>query len=365
MSETTIALRRRVWRDWAVLAGLSLVIGWGFNRLGVPAAWMVGPMVGAIAFGLVTGRRPRVRRPVFACAQAVIGVIVASMFRASDLPVILQHLPAVILIAAGSLVVSLVIGWAIGRFAHVERMTAVLGAMPGGASGMVAMSVSMQADPKLVAVMQYVRVILVVLTASAMTRWLAGQGAAHLQMPTPQVPGGYALHSVLTLAVGLAGAWLGLTARLPAGQLLGSMVLGTLVNLAGWVPLTIPSWIAALAYAILGVYVGLMFDRASLKHAGLMLPYIFASTVALILLCAGIGWGMARWTGETLLTGILATSPGGLDSVSLMAIGGGANLALVVSLQTVRMFTIVLCGPPIVRWIARREGRLAHGEGGA
>lgn len=349
-------------RDWWVLAGASAMAGWVFNHLGVPAAWMVGPMVAAILFGLATGRRPRVRRPLFAASQAVVGVIVASMFRASDLPVIIHHLPAVVLVAAGSLVVSLVIGWAIGRFAHVDRMTAVLGAMPGGASGMVAMSVSLQADPKLVAVMQYVRVISVVLTASAMTRWLAGSGAAHIQMPA-SAQGGYVLHSLETLAVGLAGAWLGLTARLPAGQLLGAILAGTVANLTGWVPLTIPGWVSAAAYAVLGVYVGLMFDRASLKHAGLLLPYIFASTVALILLCAGIGWGMARWTGETLLTGILATSPGGLDSVSLMAIGGGANLALVVSLQTVRMFTIVFFGPPIVRWLARRDGQVTHGEG--
>ncbi|MCL6599433.1 MAG: AbrB family transcriptional regulator [Alicyclobacillus macrosporangiidus] len=349
-------------KDWWVLAASSGIAGWAFNRLGVPAAWMVGPMVAAILFGLVTGRRPRVRRPVFAACQAVVGVIVASMFRASDLPVIVHHLPAVVLVAAGSLLVSLIIGWAIGRFAHVDRMTAVLGAMPGGASGMVAMSVSLQADPKLVAVMQYVRVISVVLTASAMTRWLAGS-AAHVQMPASLAQGGYVLHSLETLAVGLVGAWLGLTVRLPAGQLLGAILAGTVANLAGWVPLTIPGWMSAVAYAVLGVYVGLMFDRASLKHAGLLLPYIFASTVALILLCAAIGWGMARWTGETLLTGLLATSPGGLDSVSLMAIGGGANLALVVSLQTVRMFTIVFCGPPIVRWLARREGRVAHGEG--
>ncbi|MCL6593697.1 MAG: AbrB family transcriptional regulator [Alicyclobacillus sp.] len=341
-------------RLWGPFLLLSTGLGWLANRFGVPAAWMVGPMVAAILWGVFSGRRPRLHPALFGVAQAVVGVLVASMFRASDLPVIVHHLPAVLVVAAGSLLVSLLMGFLFSRLTGVDTLTAVMGSMPGGASSMVAMSTSLSADAKLVAVMQYIRVIVVVLAASAVTRWLAGQvPPASSSLPAVSHTSGYA--GLLTLVVALAGGYAGKRLRLPAGQLLGAMLAGTWVNLTGWVPLVIPPALSATAYALLGMYVGLMFDKPALRYAGQLLPYMAGSTLALVVMSGSLGWAMARWTRETMLTSFLATSPGGLDSVSLMAIGGGANLALVVSLQTIRMFSIVLFGPFILRWLAKRR----------
>ena len=53
------------------------------------------------------------------------------------------------------------------------------------------------------------------------------------------------------------------------------------------------------------------------------------------------------------LTAFLATSPGGLDSVAIIAIGSHADVPFVLAIQTLRLFLIILVGPALARLIAR------------
>ena len=49
----------------------------------------------------------------------------------------------------------------------------------------------------------------------------------------------------------------------------------------------------------------------------------------------------------------LATSPGGLDSVVLIAMSSEADIPFVVAVQTLRLFAVILIGPTIARLICR------------
>ncbi|PPS64977.1 hypothetical protein CRX72_01410 [Pantoea sp. BRM17] len=54
-----------------------------------------------------------------------------------------------------------------------------------------------------------------------------------------------------------------------------------------------------------------------------------------------------------LMTAYLATSPGGLDTVAIIAAGSRVDMAFVMALQTLRLFTILLTGPALARFISR------------
>jgi Transition state regulatory protein AbrB len=71
---------------------------------------------------------------------------------------------------------------------------------------------------------------------------------------------------------------------------------------------------------------GLLFDRASIKRAGCLFPFVLASAVGLAAACAGLGWALTSIDG---LTAYLATTPGGIDSVAIMALASGADTPLV------------------------------------
>ena len=61
---------------WAALIAASALISYGLVRAQFPAALLLGPMIGAIAFG-VGGSRLRVPRAAFQASQAAIGCLVA------------------------------------------------------------------------------------------------------------------------------------------------------------------------------------------------------------------------------------------------------------------------------------------------
>lgn len=54
-----------------------------------------------------------------------------------------------------------------------------------------------------------------------------------------------------------------------------------------------------------------------------------------------------------LMTAWLATSPGGLDTVAIIAAGSRVDIAFMMALQTLRLFTILLTGPTVARFFSR------------
>jgi uncharacterized protein len=154
----------------------------------------------------------------------------------------------------------------------------------------------------------------------------------------------------LTALVAAIGAWAGTRLRLPAGALMGPLILGVALEELGILGLAWPPGAPQAAFLVLGVYVGLLFDRASVRRAGRLLPFVLCSTVALVVACAGLGWALAALTPIDGLTAYLATTPGGIDSVAIMALESGASAPLVLAVQMLRLFAVVLAGSLVGRW---------------
>ena len=55
--------------------------------------------------------------------------------------------------------------------------------------------------------------------------------------------------------------------------------------------------------------------------------------------------------GTDYLTGYLATTPGGMDSIAVVALGSGADVSFLVAVQMVRLLATVLAGPALARWL--------------
>ncbi|VFS14028.1 transport protein AbrB [Escherichia coli] len=78
-----------------------------------------------------------------------------------------------------------------------------------------------------------------------------------------------------------------------------------------------------------------------------------------------MAWGLTRFMHIDFMTAYLATSPGGLDTVAVIAAGSNADMALIMAMQTLRLFSILLTGPAIARFIStlcRRSVRPSAGS---
>src|SRR5262249_26201757 len=132
---------------------------------------------------------------------------------------------------AVTLAVSLGVGLLLARTGAMSRETAVLGTLPGGASAMTLLSIEAGADARLVALMQYLRVFLVVITASLVAHLLthAAPGAHVAVLPAPPVPPTWVDYAG-TFVLAAAGVFGGTAVKLPTAAFLGPMLLAVLAS---------------------------------------------------------------------------------------------------------------------------------------
>lgn len=343
--------------QWVALILVAGLAGQLFSAAHVPAALFLGPMVVAIGFG-VAGASIRMPKLLFQLGQGTVGVMIAHAMSLSVLLVALHDWHFMLLGTVLTVSMSTVMGLLLARYGKVPAHTAVLGTSPGAASVMVAMSEDYGADPRVVATMQYVRVVMVVMVGALISHWLgASVGGAELQASISQAQGFNLTNTLLSLAVIGGGVWLGL--RVPAGTLLVPLLLGTALQLSGLLQIAVPGWLVPFGYGAIGCYVGLRFDRPTVLYVWRHLPMMMLASLLLIALCALSAWLIASVMDKDYLSVYLATSPGGLDSMAIIAIDTHADVGFVLAMQTLRLFGVILTGSFLarqaIRWSARRE----------
>ncbi|EDU9327674.1 AbrB family transcriptional regulator, partial [Salmonella enterica subsp. enterica] len=216
---------------------------------------------------------------------------------------------------------------------------------------MVAMAQDYGADIRLVAFMQYLRVLFVAGAAVLVTRLILGDSAAAVSQQLvwfPPLSGNLLSTLLLAIVAGIAGRLM----RIPSGTMLLPMLAGALLHSHGIIEIELPEWLLAMAYMAIGWRIGLGFDKQVFFMALRPLPQILFSIFALMAICAAMAWGMAHYMQIDFMTAYLATSPGGLDTVAAIAAGSSADMALIMAMQTLRLFSILLTGPAVARFIS-------------
>ncbi len=342
---------------WLVLLPLTVGVGLGFAALGVPspflfAALFVGLLIGLTRPGLIT-----VPADVFLAAQALTGVVIGAYLQSSSLSEVAGAWLPVLAVSLATLGLCVIGGKVLARTTEIDEPTAALGSVAGGASGIVAMAEELGADDRLVAFMQYVRVLVVVLVTPVLAG-LAFPGAGS-GSPPPEALIGDLEDWAITLGCAPVGIVLGRAVRLPAGTLLGPMLVAAVLTLSGalgdW---AVPGLVREAAFIGIGLQVGLRFTRDTVQQVGRLLVPVLLSIVTLLIACFGLALVLAPWAHVTLLDAYLATTPGGLYAVLAIAFGAQADTTFILTVQAIRLLVMVLLAPVVVRWTVRpRTGR--------
>jgi uncharacterized protein len=341
--------------QWLILAALSAVFAALLYLARLPAAFFLGPMAAGVILG-INGGSVRVPRICYTGAQGVMGCFIAGSLTPAIFQSFLQDWPVIVGAVASILAAASALGWWMSRSRLFSATTSIWGSWPGGTATMVIMADEFGADARLVAFMQYFRVACVASLASAVATFWAGRTGA----PIPETHwfGPINLHAfVLTLLLAAGGAAAGRVARLSSGPMLVTLFIASLLHFSGAIEIELPRWFLTGTYALLGWNVGLHFTHAILAHALRAFPKVFMNIALLISFSAGVGYLLTRMLGIDALTAYLATSPGGLDSVAIIAASSDVDMPLVMALQTIRFLTIVIAGPPIARFLARRASQ--------
>jgi len=158
---------------WACLAAATFATGWALGAVGLPYSYLFGALLAGIAAALLAPERLAVPDLGFTAAQAVAGVALGTFLDSSSLDAIAGGWLPLALVTAATLGISLAAGAVLTRTTSLDPPTAALGMVAGGAAGIVGMAGELGADDRLVAFMQYLRVLLIVLITPVLKFTLA------------------------------------------------------------------------------------------------------------------------------------------------------------------------------------------------
>lgn len=367
-----LALRRRVpdrtalapAARWLLLISCGYLLGSLGRLAGVPSPHLVAGLLVGAGLALPGVVRDRLPRPVHRWVQALVGVMMGGYL---DLSSLRSAAPAVLpltLVTAATVVLSVLIAFRLARTGRIDRPTATLSMVPGAASAMTVVADELDVDIRIVGVAQYLRLGLVAVSTPFVGLALAtqptpgsGPGGAsmfgdigHLVAGTHQLAGLLAL-----VALAILGTQLGERLSLPAAAVLGPLLLSAAVASVGAAQGFAPTGLLQdLVFTLIGLEVGLRFTRQSLRQLRGLAGPILGGSLAVIIGCGALAWLLAQLTDVSLMDSYLATTPGGIYLVIPVALALHGNVALVSTVQSLRLFVVILLAPPLVRWVLSR-----------
>ena len=338
---------------WLVLLLSSAVFGGLLITLHIPA----GVLLGCMAAGIVLALRDvelSIPRPLFTLAQGVIGCLMAKSLLLSTLARVTHDWPIFLAATVSVVAVSAALGWILMRRQVVPGSTAVWGLAPGGASAMVVMSEAYGADVRLVAFMQYSRMLLVTVVASLVAWWWSPRIDS-----SASVVDWFVVHDFgdlgWTLLLGMGGPLLARLLAIPAGAMLVPMLIGAVLQATGLLVIELPPALLAGSYAVIGWGIGLRFTRTILLHARRAMPEVFGAIGVLMGVGVVIAVVLTRWSGIDPFTAYLATSPGGADSVAIIAATSAVDAGFVMAMQMARLLMVIVVGPHLSQFVSSRK----------
>lgn len=337
---------------WALLA-LGAVSAVALLRaLAIPGAVLLGPMLVAMVFAL-SGAELRLKPAVLLPVQAVLGCMVASVISLDLLHVLADHWLVVLAVNLLSIGAASLIAMAITRRGWLPGQSAIWGLSPGAASMMMMLGEQRGEDPRLIAMMQQLRIVLVTLVAIGVAA-LAGTGGgsgAHASLFAQGPPTLNAMGVLVMLVI--AGTASAMTLKWAQAAFWIPVMGGSVLQLTQLARVEVPALLAAIAFGMGGCYAGLRFNKQAVLACLRLMPAMLLGIALLIAACIALMWPIQHsFHSINALTAFLAIMPGGIDAAVAVAHGMNASVPVIIAVQVTRLIVVSLLAPLIAQVVA-------------
>lgn len=351
MSETQTRVLRPGGRNWArlfALLGFAVLAAEGASLAGLPLAWMIGPMLVASTFA-VRGWTARIPRHTRVSGQTIVATAVGLQLTTDGVLAVSDLVVEMLAIALGSAALAIGLAPLMIRLTRFDRATCFFACVPCGPIEMAQLAERGGGNGPLVGLVQSLRIALVVLIVPLALQ-LSGVPVRDVLAERNDL---FAFEWVTlpVLALCLLAGPLALRLGMVSPFFLGPLAVASLIALAVDFPMAFPRALIFAGQFMLGVSLGLSFDRELLRGAP---RFVLASALATLISIAGcslLAWAIAALDGLPLPTLVLAAAPGSVTEMSLTAQAMGLGVALVTTFHIVRLFIIMPLSPLALRFV--------------
>ncbi len=329
--------------------------------LHTPLPWMIGPLV-VIALAGVSGAPVASFGPARNAAQLTIASALGLYFT-----------PEVGALVAGLWwAIALSVAWALGlgalfgvwlqrlhghRFPGLAprqmRATTYFAGAIGAASEMTLLAERSGARTDLVAASHSLRVLIVTLVIPFAMQWSGLHGLDALPPAVREVrPEGLAL----LVALAGAGGWLAARLKRANPWFLGALLVSMALTLSGIGLSAVPQPMSNAAQLLIGISLGVRFNRSFLHTAPRWLGTVAFGTLVLVVACAGFALLLSRFVDIPAATLVLGTSPGGIAEMAITAKVLQLGVPVVTAFQVCRLIAVLLLVEPVFRRLYPPQG---------
>ena len=304
---------------------------------------MIGPL---LAMAICNFRGARLAAPALAreLGQLIIAVTLGLYFTPTVAREVLGDAPILLAAAFGVIMIGYATSRLLARFTQVDQATAFFAGVPGGTMEMANWGERFAAAVDKVAVAHSLRILLVICAIPVLLT-IAGVHGGDVYRPVrlPFVRTG--LLALFGIAA-LGGIFLS-RIRFPNPWMMGPLIATILTTASGVELSSMSGLLTNCGQVLLGCALGGRFSRQFLSDAPHFVAVVLLCIVLMMLLSAGMAWGLATTAGLSVPSMILATAPGGIAEMSITARTLQLGVALVTAAHVTRVLIIVSLTLPI------------------
>lgn len=348
-TESQPPLIREGLKPIALSLGVGAIGGAVFAVIGVPLAWMLGPMVVNIVAS-VRGVPVLVPHGVRAVTLCLIGVFLGGSFSPDLLARAGEWTLSFSLMAIFIPLITLVAGVYYVRVAGFDRPTAMFSGAPGTLTAMVIIGGESGADERMIALTQGLRVVIVVFFMPLLVTLVLTAGPSSASFLPEGGPFAWTEFVLLAVAA-LVGLGLARAFNLPASAMTGAMLASAGLYLSGMVSWRPPDLVLWVCLWVLGSAIGSRFSTVTAETFYRVSRHAIAVTALVMIVSAGFAVLVSAVTGVPFLTAFLSFTPGGVAEMCLIAIAFDIDPAFVAMHHLVRIVILITAAPFAAKWI--------------
>lgn len=325
-----------------------------FARLGAPLPWTLGAMA-AVALGSIAGRLEALPPLLGSVVRPVVGVLAGSTFTADTVGDLLAAWDLFAVVIAFS-----ILGTGLGygflrRFGQLDPMTAFLAAAPGGLGEITLLGIALKAEVRPLVLIHTIRIVSVIVAVPVAVQVLTGP-ADWSRVATPGNATATYLDWLILTACGVASYPLAKLTRFPGGVMVPAMILSAIVHALGLTHAAPPVWTVILVQIVIGAIAGARFAGVTWTELHTTVVLGLAWAAVLLAFTFGSAYLASLAFEQSFTTLLLALAPGGMVEMTVVVYAIGIDVALVITCQVVRIFTVLTVAPLLSRYFTPPPG---------
>jgi len=314
----------------------AIVVAWVMSILGVPLAWVIGPMLLSMAVSL-SGRRTFASLKARKCGQMIIGAAIGLNLTFASIQSLWIWMPAAIVLNVSGLFIALFLGRLLSKALDTNQATSFFSLVPGGLSEMANIASTAGGHDEIVAIIQALRVALAVCIMPPLVVHLGLTGDFISTAPLGMLDLTAGIYVALAAVAGVTFARL---LRLNNPWMIGALAGTATLAMLGMASGKIPRLIFCAGQLMIGMAIGARFKMEHLIHVGKRLWVAISFILLTMVIMAVISLLFSIVSGFDLASSLLAMSPGGFSEMAATADILHLNVALVTIFHVTRAFIV-------------------------